>query len=176
MSKRVEVVSHDPAWRREFEIEAKEIRRVLEDNLVAIHHIGSTAIPGIHAKPVIDFLVEVEDLVRLDDQTRKMIDLGYEAMGEFGIPGRRYFRKDSSPGTRTHNIHSFKTGSPGLDRHLAFRDYLIAHTLEAEEYSALKRKLAAEFPNDIEGYMDGKDAYIKRIEAKAIEWRRSQKG
>jgi len=176
MAMRIEVVPHDPAWRQTFEIESKEIRRVLEDNLVAIHHIGSTAIPGIHAKPVIDLLVEVEDLVRLDEQSGKMVDLGYEAMGEFGIPGRRYFRRDSSPGIRTHNIHFFGTGSPGLERHLAFRDYLIAHSLEADVYSALKSRLAAEFPNDIEGYMAGKDAYIKRIEAKAITWRRSQKG
>ena len=172
----VEVVPHDPAWQHAFEKESGEIRGVLADNLLSIHHIGSTAIAGIYAKPVIDFLVGVADLARLDEQAVGMTRLGYEAMGELGIPGRRYFRRDREPGLRSHNVHAFEEGSPGLARHIAFRDYMIAHPAEAREYSDLKRGLAKKFPDDIEAYMDGKDAYIKTVETRAIEWKRSLEG
>ncbi len=91
-------------------------------------------------------------------------------MGEFGIPGRRYFRKDTSSGIRTHQIHTFQAGSSEVERHLAFRDYMIAHPKEARNYTDLKRKLAAKHPDDIEAYMDGKDPYIKEHEAKAMKW------
>jgi GrpB-like predicted nucleotidyltransferase (UPF0157 family) len=96
--------------------------------------------------------------------------LGYEAMGEFGLPGRRYFWKKSSPGIRTHNVHTYETNSPEISRHLAFRDYMIAHSDAAQQYSELKRQLAKQYPQDIEGYMDGKDEFVKVIEKKALEW------
>lgn len=92
--KKVEVVAHDPNWRGEFETEAGRIADAMGDVLVAIHHIGSTAIAGIYAKPVIDILVEVRDVSEVDESSSEMTRLGYEALGEFGIAGRRYFRKD----------------------------------------------------------------------------------
>jgi len=76
-----------------------------------ICRIGSTAIPGIYAKPIIDLLVEVKDIIKVDEQSSAMESLGYEVMGEFGIPDRRYFRKDSQEGVRTHHIHTFEVGS-----------------------------------------------------------------
>ena len=171
---RIQVVAHDPAWRGEFEAEARNITRALGDHVVRLHHIGSTAIPGIFAKPIIDFLMEVENIVELDDRSSVMEELGYEAMGEFGIPGRRYFRKNNASGVRTHQVHAFEAGSTGVERHLAFRDYMIAHPVEAQAYSVLKQKLAKEHPDDIEAYMDGKDPFIKEYETKAIAWRTSQ--
>ncbi len=176
MTMRVEVAPHDPKWRDEFEVEAERISLALAGNLVAIHHIGSTAIPGIYAKPIVDFLVEVEDLAPLDGHSSEMEALGYEAMGEFGISGRRYFRKEGTEGARTHDVHAFGADSGELERHLAFRDYLIAHPSDAMEYSDLKRRLAREYPYDIEGYMDGKDAFIKEMEARALDWRKSHRG
>ena len=165
---RIKVVAHDPAWRGEFEAEARRITRALGDLVVRLHHIGSTAIPGIFAKPIIDFLMEVEDIVDLEDRSSVMEELGYEAMGEFGIPGRRYFRKNNALGVRTHQVHAFEADSTEVERHLAFRDYMIAHPEEAQAYGDLKRKLAQEHPDDIEAYMDGKDPFIKECEAKAI--------
>ena len=165
---RIQVVAHDPAWRGEFEAEARRITRALGDLVVRLHHIGSTAIPGIFAKPIIDFLMEVEDIVDLDDRSSFMEEIGYEAMGEFGIPGRRYFRKNNALGVRTHQVHAFEADSTEVERHLAFRDYMIAHPEEAQAYGDLKRKLAQEHPDDIEAYMDGKDPFIKECEAKAI--------
>jgi GrpB-like predicted nucleotidyltransferase (UPF0157 family) len=172
---RVTVVAHDPAWQRNFEVEADHIARALEELVVVLYHIGSTAIPGILAKPIIDILLEVDDIFRLDDKRSAMEQLGYEGMGEFGIPGRRYFRKENAAGIRTHQVHAFQAGSPEIERHLAFRDYMIAHPVEAQSYSVLKRRLAQEHPEDIEAYMAGKDPFIKAYEAKAIAWR-SQKG
>jgi GrpB-like predicted nucleotidyltransferase (UPF0157 family) len=174
MPKRVQVVEHDPIWKDAFDAEADKIAHALGDLVVRIHHIGSTAIPGIHAKPIIDILLEVDDITLLDDRSSAIEQLGYEGMGEFGIPGRRYFRKDNSLGIRTHQIHTFQAGSSEVDRHLAFRDYMIAHPKEARAYADLKRKLAMQHPEDIEAYMDGKDPYIKEHEAKAIEWASAQ--
>ena len=129
-----------------------------------MHHIGSTAVPNIHAKPVIDILLVVQKHAELDAKQAAMEALGYEARGEGGIPGRRFFRRDNKDGDRTHQVHAFEADSPQIARHLAFRDYMIAHPGIAQEYSALKQKLAAEHPNDIEAYMDGKDAFIHEID------------
>lgn len=167
---KVEVVPPNPAWRSEFEAESRRIASVMGENVVTIHHIGSTAIPGIYAKPVIDFLIEVKAIAKIDEQTAAMATLGYEAMGEFGLPGRRYFRKNRSPDIRTHNVHAYEVGSPEINRHLAFRDYMIAHPEIAQQYSKLKRELAKQYPHDIEGYMDGKDEFVKAIEQKALAW------
>ncbi len=165
------VAPHDPNWRDEYRKESALIAVALGDNVVAIHHIGSTAIPNIYAKPVIDFLVEVTDIRAVDERSDAMKTLGYEVMGEFGIPGRRYFRKDNKEGIRTHQIHAFGAGSPDAVRHLEFRDYMIAHPDAAREYSDLKRKLAAEYPNNIDAYMDGKDEFIRDIDRRAAAWK-----
>lgn len=170
---KVEVVPYNPNWRSQFENESKHIKLALGENVLNIHHIGSTSIPNIYAKPVIDFLIEVQDIAKVDEQSSAMEALGYEVMGEFGIPGRRYFRKENEE-IRTHNVHTFEVNSPEIIRHLAFRDYMIAHPEAAQKYSELKRQLAKQYPNDIYGYMDGKDSFIKEMEQKALVWRKSQ--
>lgn len=172
--RQVEVVPHNPKWRKAFETEAKRVADALGENVVAIHHIGSTAIPGIYAKPIIDLLVEVKDIVRVDEQSSSMELLGYETMGEFGISGRRYFRKNNEEGIRTHHVHIFRVGSEQVERHLAFRDYMIAHPEDTQRYSELKRRLAEEYPTSIDGYMDGKDGFIKEMDQKAAQWRTLQ--
>jgi len=169
----VRVVPPDLNWPAEFQAEAERIRVALGNRVVAVHHIGSTAIPGIHAKPIIDIMLEVDDLAALDTRAAAMVELGYEPKGEFGIPGRRYFRKDSSQGIRTHHVHAFQAGDAGVERHLAFRDYLIVHPAIAESYSVLKQRLADSHPDDLEAYMDGKDAFIKEHEARAVTWRKA---
>lgn len=168
--KKVEVVPHDPTWQKAFEVESKRVFDALSENVVAVHHIGSTAIPGIYAKPIIDLLVEVKDIVRVDRQSSSMESLGYEVMGEFRIAGRRYFRKNNQEGVRTHHIHAFKVDSEQVKRHLAFRDYMVAHPEDAQKYSELKRRLAREYPANINGYMDGKDGFIKEMDKKAAQW------
>jgi GrpB-like predicted nucleotidyltransferase (UPF0157 family) len=161
------MVPHDPAWRHEFQHESERIAAALGSNVVAVHHIGSTAIPPIHAKPIIDLLLVVQDITALDEKLPIMEAMGYVALGEFGIPGRRYFRRDNAVGDRTHQVHAFQNGSPQIQRHLAFRDYMLAHPDVAQNYSDLKRELAAKYPNDSEAYMDGKDEFIREIDRRA---------
>jgi GrpB-like predicted nucleotidyltransferase (UPF0157 family) len=151
-------------------MEVDRITAVFGREVVAIHHIGSTAIPNICAKPIIDVLVEVQDIEKIDDFNEKMTHEGYQPKGEFGIPGRRFFIKGDDA-TRTHHLHVFQTGHPDVERHLAFRDYMIAHPEEAQVYSRLKEELAQRFPEDIEGYMAGKDDLIKETDRKARAWR-----
>lgn len=98
-----------------------------------------------------------------------MTELGYECMGEFGISGRRYFRKGGT--NRTHHIHVFQIDNKkDIDRHLAVRDYLRSHPEAAEQYGNLKEDLANQFPKDIEAYMDGKEAFVTELERTALEW------
>ncbi len=170
--RKVEVVPHSPGWTEKFRAEAERLRAMLGEEVVAVHHIGSTAIPGISAKPIIDILLEVREVERLDDLGPEMAGLGYEARGEFGIPERRFFVK-SAGSRRTHHIHAFATGNPELERHLAFRDFMISHPENARAYSRLKESLAKE-ATDIEGYMEGKDAFIKEMERRALAWSRAR--
>jgi GrpB-like predicted nucleotidyltransferase (UPF0157 family) len=169
--RKVEVVPHDPKWREAFEVESRFVADALGENVVDVHHIGSTAIPSICAKPIIDLLVEVKDIIRVDGQNSAMKSLGYEVMGEFGIPGRRFFRKDNRESVRTHHIHAFEVASVQVKRHLAFRDYMLAHPEDALKYSELKSALARKYPQNIDKYMDGKDGFIKEMDKKAAQWR-----
>ncbi len=165
----IRVVPYDPSWEKAYEQEAARLRQALDGLLVAIHHIGSTAVPGLAAKPIIDILPVVSDITAVDGRNPAMRALGYECMGEFGIPGRRYFRKGGDD--RTHHVHVFGLGSrQDIRRHLAVRDYLRAHPQRAAAYGRLKAELAARFPEDNEGYCDGKDAFVKRLEADALRW------
>jgi GrpB-like predicted nucleotidyltransferase (UPF0157 family) len=166
----VTVVEYDAAWPPTFGVAAGELAAAMGQNLAAIHHIGSTSIPDMWAKPVIDMLAVVRDLAVLDQLSPPIERLGYEAMGEFGIAGRRYFRRTSPAGPRTHQLHAFADGSPHIARHLAFRDFLRAHADVAAEYATLKRRLAQQHPEDMEAYMDGKDAFIKEVVARALAW------
>lgn len=174
MLQKVWVVPHETSWRQQFEAEAKRVSAALPDIEIWLHHIGSTAIPGIVAKPIIDILMEIQDVTVLDQKNAIMEGLGYEVMGEFGLPGRRYFRKVNEAGIRTHQIHAFKRVGSEAQRHLAFRDYMIAHPDAAKAYSQLKQKLAQTHSENINAYGDGKDPFIKEHEEKALAWYTSQ--
>lgn len=167
MPQHIIVVDYDPLWPLLFRKEADAISRILGDNLVLIHHIGSTSVPFLAAKPIIDIMPVVKDLSGVDAVSGEFVKLGYEYLGEFGIKGRRYLRKGGQE--RTHQIHIFQMeDDTNILRHLAFRDYLRSHRDVAMEYVALKKDLAARFPYDIDGYCDGKDAFVKKIENLAL--------
>jgi GrpB-like predicted nucleotidyltransferase (UPF0157 family) len=169
---RVRVVAPDASWPQEFQRESADIARMLGGLVSAVHHIGSTSVPGIFAKPIIDILLEVSEISALDSASAQMQQLGYESLGEYGIERRRYFRKRKSEasGVRTHHVHAFRHGDPHVRRHLAFRNYLIAHPDVAAAYSTLKQELARRYPDDIEAYMDGKNPFITTHEARALAW------
>ena len=121
----ITVVPYDPAWSGLYEAEAQAIAGVLGQRLTAIHHIGSTAVPGLAAKPVIDIMPVVRAVTEADECRADFEALGYEYLGEFGIPGRRYLRKGGDE--RTHQMHIFASDDVhAIARHLAVRDYLRA--------------------------------------------------
>jgi GrpB-like predicted nucleotidyltransferase (UPF0157 family) len=168
--RRVEVVSYNSNWKEMYKEESEKIKNILSDIIIDIHHIGSTAIPEIKAKPVIDILVEVKDIETVDRYNHKMEEFGYEVMGEYGIPKRRFFKKGGNK--RTHHIHIFQVGNEEIERHINFKEYLIAHQDKAREYSKLKEELINKYSYDIESYTRGKNDFIKEIDRKAKLWKK----
>jgi len=172
MSQQLILEFHHPKWRQDYAQEAYALRQIFGTNLVDIHHIGSTAIPGIYAKPIIDILVEVSDINAVDTYNAGLSLLGYQPKGEFGIAGRRYFQKGSDKVRRTHHMHVFESGTAEVMHHLGFRDFLIAHPCLAKQYSELKQELLAAHAGNKDHYIDGKGPFIKLINQKVAHWLR----
>ena len=167
MPQHITVLNYDPEWPLKYERERKAIAEILDGNGISIYHIGSTSVPGLAAKPIIDMMAVVRSLEKVDDARGKFSELGYEYLGEFGIAGRRYFRKGGDE--RTHQIHIFQADDwNNIERHLAFRDYMRTHEKERAEYAEIKTALAQRFPYDIDGYCDGKDAFVREMEKRAL--------
>lgn len=167
MPQHITVLNYDPEWPLKYERERKAIAKILDGNGISIYHIGSTSVPGLAAKPIIDMMAVVRSLEKVDDARGKFSELGYEYLGEFGIAGRRYFRKGGDE--RTHQIHIFQADDwNNIERHLAFRDYMRTHEKERTEYAKIKTALAQRFPYDIDGYCDGKDAFVREMEKRAL--------
>jgi GrpB-like predicted nucleotidyltransferase (UPF0157 family) len=172
----VELAPHSPEWAGAATREAARLAATLGDNLIEIHHIGSTAIASIRAKPVLDLLPIVRRQEDLDLAEPQLHALGYEWKGAFGIPGRRFcILDDPTTGRRLVHLHFFKMGSPHIVRHLAFRDYLRAHDDVARAYEAEKLRCAALHPDDSLAYSAAKDAWIKPVESDAIAWAAQEK-
>lgn len=163
------IVDYDPAWPDLFERERANLAASLGSHIVAIEHVGSTAVPGLAAKPIIDLLVGVRDLA--DARSRCIETLrasSYTYMPEYEswLPDELFFRK-GLPGPWTHHAHVMEQSDPGWPRRLLFRDYLRAHRDAAQAYAALKRNLAAAFNDDIAAYRTAKDAFVGEVMAKA---------
>lgn len=169
-SQKVVLVPPSPHWEETARQESERFAQALGDNLVVIHHVGSTSIPGIWAKPVIDLAPEVNNIDALDGLQARIRELGYEYWGEYGLPGRRFCPRIAPNGLRLANVHCYQSGDPGLHRHLAFRDYLRAHPEIASEYEREKLRARDLHPHDLYAYNDEKDAWIRRVEKEAIEW------
>lgn len=162
------IADYDPGWPARAAQEMAAIRAALGDGLLAIEHIGSTSVPGLAAKPVIDLMAGIRALDEAPACVPLLAALGYEfkPVAEDTIPERRYFRKGPE-GARTHHLHMVALGGEFWLRHLAFRDALRADPAAAAEYAALKRRLAAEFGGDRVGYTDAKTDFIRVVEARA---------
>ena len=174
MTRTLKVVPYDSGWADQFQVEKNSLQQVFGDILVAVHHIGSTSIPGIKAKPIIDILVVVRNIEQVDACNDAMIVLGYEPRGEFGIPGRRFFSKGGEE-HRSHHVHVFESGHPEIARHLDFCDYLRAHPEEARRYGQLKEELARKFRHASDRYTEGKTEMIREMDRKALAWREAKR-
>ncbi|KUP05850.1 hypothetical protein Q73_10125 [Bacillus coahuilensis m2-6] len=171
---KIKVAPYQTSWKSLFEDEKGRIQEALGNETLAIYHIGSTSVPGLLAKPVIDIMPVVDDISRVDLYEKQMNELGYEALGEFGIKGRRYFRKGWN--VRTHHVHVFESrNTHDINRHLAVREYLRNHKQAARQYGELKEALVQRYQGDQEAYINGKDLFVKDLERKAMEWYKGDK-
>ena len=165
----IDLAEPDPAWPQRADDLASELRGLLGDLLVACHHIGSTSVPGLVAKPIIDLILVVTDLTALTAQSARLQRAGFEVLGPYGLPRRQYFRRDRA-GRREVHCHAYASGDPEITRHLAVRDLLRASARERAGYAAEKRRCAAVCV-DTAAYCDCKDAYVKALERRALEAR-----
>lgn len=161
---KIAVVPYHPQWPEIFAKEAARIKLALGENCVEIHHVGSTAISGISAKPIIDMIPVVKDIVKVDATENAMIKLGYDAKGEAGMLFRRFFTK--SDADISFNIHVYEADAGEVDRLLKFRDWMRSHPLDAQAYSDLKNELAIQFVNERLHYTMGKENFVASIDSK----------
>lgn len=173
MTRKVEVLDYDAAWQTAYAREVETLANVFKDEAAVFHHFGSTSVPGLSAKPIVDILVEVRDIQRVDALNAEMSARGYLVKGEYGIAGRRFFVKGTEE-ERSHHVHVYQKGNPEIATHLDFRDYLLAHPEAARAYGGLKQNLARQYPTDMDAYIAGKDALVKELTQKAREWKMNQ--
>lgn len=165
----VYLAPHDPAWAVMARDEIARLAPAIGSNLIEIHHIGSTSIPGIVAKPTVDLMPIVHSLDELDAVRPSIEALGYIWRGEFGIEGRRYCPLERD-GRRIFHVHFYAQGNPQIATQLAFRDYLRAHRDEAFAYEAIKREAAAAHPSDSLAYNKHKSDWIRACQTRAQAW------
>ncbi len=155
------VEQYDPAWPRVFDQLRARVWTAVEDIAISAEHVGSTSVPGLAAKPIIDISIVVRDRAEVPLVVARLAPLGYVHRGDLGIEDRDAF--DSPPGLPAHNLYACTQGGLGLQNQLAVRDYLRVHPAAAGEYGALKKRLAAEFPHDIGLYVAGKTDFLLGI-------------
>ena len=174
----VAIVPYDPRWPELFRREKEHLLSCLPAELIRrVEHFGSTAVPGLAAKPVVDVLVEVSDLQATRTRIPPLLESqGYDYFwrpthGDDGPPFYAWFiKRDPDTGTRTHHIHMVEAGFIGQWDRLLFRDYLIEHPRVAREYADLKFRLAAAYPNDRVAYTKGKTEFILRVTEQAKQF------
>ncbi|MFN0146118.1 MAG: GrpB family protein [Dehalococcoidia bacterium] len=165
LAKGVVLVPYDPAWPARFEVAAAAIREACAGEVTVVEHIGSTAIPGLLAKPVLDIMPGLGSYEDGFAIVAPMESLGYEYRGEFGIPRRHYFTKPVADDRHAwkHNVHCYVVGDPEWLRHLAFRDALRRDGAVRAAYQSLKLELAARFPDDVEAYAEAKGEFVDGV-------------
>jgi GrpB-like predicted nucleotidyltransferase (UPF0157 family) len=175
MGRKIEVVDYDRQWKTAFEMEAAMLARIFGQRLVNIQHIGSTAVPGLAAKPIIDILIVLDHTDDIDSFNPSMEAQGFSVRGECldapvpGTPGRFYFTKETN-GVRSHHVHIYAQGHGDILDKLAFRDYLRANESVALAYADLKRRLGVDHRFDNIGYMRGKNGFVKSVLVDAWRW------
>lgn len=156
----VVVAEYDQSWPARYEEEKARIVEALGDAVVAIEHVGSTAVPGLAAKPIIDIMVGVRKLDDGERCIRPLVAIGYEYRGEAGVPGRHYFRKGDP---RSHHLHMAEHAGHFWERHILFRDLLREDRELAQQYGALKKELAAKYRTERLAYWEAKSPFIESV-------------
>ena len=164
----IEIADYDPCWPEQFAAEAARLRPAFGAAVVALEHIGSTSVPSLAAKPIIDIQAVVRSLADMDAVTPLVVGWTQGIFAPDAIR-RLYFKKYNAEGIRTHQLHVYEADHPTATAHLLFRNYLRTHEAEARRYEALKRELALRFRTDRLGYNEAKTDYIAAVVAKARE-------
>ncbi len=167
-SQPVVLAPHDPAWAAAAEREGARLARALGDLIVRVHHVGSTAIPGICAKPILDLIPVVRSLASLEKARATLKALGYAWWGEYVLSGRRFFTLSDDRGLRVVHAHAYEEGSEEITRHLAVRDHVRAHPEIARAYDAAKARARALHPDDSLAYSREKHAFLQQLQAEAL--------
>ena len=157
------VEPYNPQWAREFERIRDYLASKLGDLAVAIHHVGSTSVTGLAAKPIIDIDIEIASYEVFPQVCEKLMAVGWRHEGDYGIAKREEFKLTKQFDFMRHNLYVCPSDSAEMIRHLEFRDYLRGDKAAVDEYGKLKQQLAVKHRNDIDAYIDGKSAFIKRI-------------
>lgn len=165
MGREVKVVAYDPVWVTRFASIKETAVSALGPLAQRVEHVGSTSVPGLWAKPIVDIDVVIQDWSSLPDAIAMLGSIGYVHEGDRGIKEREAFK--SPAGMPSHNLYVCSTDSSELKRHVAFRDYLRNHEDAVRQYGELKKKLAEEFRYDIDGYCEAKTDFIEQILVKA---------
>ncbi|KQL42341.1 hypothetical protein AN960_03645 [Bacillus sp. FJAT-25509] len=166
MKKNIEIVPYRTSWEEDFQSEKKAIDLLLPEK-AAIYHIGSTSIPNMFAMPIIDLMIVVKYLKKFDEYSDVLKTLGYEQLGDLSKQDRRLFIKcdDNS----SFHIQVYEKGNAAIERNIAFREYMIAHTDQAMEYIKLKKELAK---NKLENKRGRKEEFLDEIDRKASKWKK----
>jgi GrpB-like predicted nucleotidyltransferase (UPF0157 family) len=159
----VEVVPHDRNWPVQYARERDHICRALGSSVLDVQHVGSTAVPGLAAKPIIDIAVAIDSLQHAAVVLPVLESLEYELHAEIQIPGEIFFRKRGG----THHLHLLEEHSPYWENYLFFRDYLRKDAAGARRYLSLKKRLADRFARDRNSYTRGKARFIESVLQKA---------
>ena len=159
----IEVKPYDPAWGRNFAAIKAEIAAALGGVALRIEHVGSTAVPGLAAKPVIEIDVVIEDYAAFPAVVAKLGAIGYRHEGDLGVAGREAFAYDGKSHLQKRHLYVCPQGSAELRRHLGFRDYLRAHPEAAREYGRIKEEGARLWPRDIDKYLAHKAPFIAKV-------------
>lgn len=164
------IVAHNSDWSHQFEEEAEFLAGFLTGVVTKIHHMGSTSVPNLPAKPIIDILMEVSSLDALDKSAATFATKGYEVRGEYGISGRRYFKKLQPKNRAAIHLHAYLAGTYQVKRHLAFRDYLRLKPNIVEEYIRIKTGLSDHNGTLTDSYQDAKKPFVDRISLEALSY------
>jgi len=159
---KLKFVPYNPEYSKLFKQEKKLLKNAVGNYILDIQHIGSTSIPGIIAKPILDIAIAVNNFEVAKVCIKPIEHLGYIYMGEYGLARRHFFIRGIH--CRTHNIHMWEINSHDWKRHLFFRDYLIKNPEVAKQYVDLKLKLLEQYQHDRDRYQDGKSSFIESIE------------
>lgn len=163
------LVPYCPGWPQKAAGFIAELHALIGPACVAVHHVGSTSVPGLPARPVIDLIPEVASHAHLGDARPALENAGFEWMGAFGLPGRRYLRRDGADGWRQVHVHCYEQGSAEIARHLAFRDLLRRDAEARDTYGTRKAACLAAHPEDHRAYGECKSALIDNLERIALE-------